>query len=186
MKLQEETVQTPLKIDFQGFTPNDRQKAAIQEHIEAFEKRFGAISSGRITVVGPGGRHQSGGLYGINLWFRLPDGKEVDASRTPDADERHSDFFFALNDSFKRARSQLQDKVGRLRGGVKHHEPQATGTVTKLFEDHGFLENSAGQEIYFHRNSVLNGHFGKLKLGLQVSFVEETGEDGPQASTVRL
>ena len=179
-------MQTPLEIDFQGFTPNDRQKAAVQEHIKLFEKRFGRISSGRIVAIGPGGHHHTGGLYEINIRLRLPTGKEVEASRTPQVDERHSDFYFALNDAFKRARRQLQDQVGRLRGKVKFHEPQTTGIVTKLFEDHGFLENPTGLEIYFHRNSVLNGNFANLEPGMQVTFVEEQGENGPQASTVKL
>jgi cold shock CspA family protein len=179
-------VHTPVEIDFQGFTPNDHQKATVQEHIELFEKRFGRISSGRIVAIGPGGHHHTGGLYEINIRLRLPTGKEIDASRTPHADERHSDFDFALNDAFKRARRQLQDQVGRLHGKVKLHEPQTTGIVTKLFEDHGFLENPTGLEIYFHRNSVLNGNFANLKAGTQVTFVEEQGENGPQASTVKL
>lgn len=179
-------MQTPIEIDFQGFTPTDRQKAAVQEHIRLFEKRFGRISSGRLVAIGPGGHHQTGGLYEVNIRLRLPMGKEVDASRTPHADERHSDFYFALNDAFKRARRQLQDKVGRLRGEVKSHEPPTAGTVTKLFEDHGFLETSAGLEIYFHRNSVLNGGFAKLKPGMRITYVEEDGENGPQASTVKI
>jgi hypothetical protein len=33
---------------------------------------------------------------------------------------------------------------------------------------------------------VLNGDFAKLSVGALVSFVEEMGEKGPQASTVQL
>jgi cold shock CspA family protein len=55
-----------------------------------------------------------------------------------------------------------------------------------LFEDHGFLESLDGLEIYFHRNSVLNGGFAKLKPGMRVTYVEEEGENGPQASTVKI
>ena len=179
-------MQTPIQIDFQGFTPNESQKTAVGDHIKLFEERFGRITSGRIVVTGPGGHHQTGGLYEVNIRLRLPTGREVDASHTPQADERHSDFFFALNDAFKRARRQLQDKVGRLRGKVKSHEPPTAGTVTKLFEDHGFLETPAGLEIYFHRNSVLNGGFAKLKPGMRVTYIEEEGESGPQASTVKI
>jgi cold shock CspA family protein len=52
--------------------------------------------------------------------------------------------------------------------------------------DFGFLEAGDGHEIYFHRNSVLDDAFSQLRLGVRVSFIEETGEQGPQASTVRL
>ena len=179
-------MQTPIKIDFQGFTPNDRQRAAVQEHVELFENRFGLITSGHIVVIGPGGHHRTGDPYEIHVQLRLPAAKEVHISHTPGIDERHSDFFFALNDAFKRARRQLGNKASRLQGETKHHEPQITGIVTKLFEDHGFVESENGLEIYFHKNSVLGEGFSKLKPGISVTFVEELGENGPQASTIKL
>jgi cold shock CspA family protein len=49
----------------------------------------------------------------------------------------------------------------------------------------GFLESSDGREIYFHRNSVLEG-IARLAVGTRVIFAEELGEKGPQASTVKL
>jgi cold shock CspA family protein len=69
---------------------------------------------------------------------------------------------------------------------VKQHETLPTGKVVRLDLKFGFIETSDGREIYFHRNSVLNGGFHKLKLGTLVAFAEEMGEKGPQASTVRL
>ena len=53
-------------------------------------------------------------------------------------------------------------------------------------QGYGFLETPGGREIYFHKNSVLDGGFGRLKIGTAVRFAEEEGEKGPQASTVRL
>jgi cold shock CspA family protein len=40
--------------------------------------------------------------------------------------------------------------------------------------------------VYFHRNSVLLGDFEHMTVGSAVSFVEEEGERGPQASSVAL
>jgi len=40
--------------------------------------------------------------------------------------------------------------------------------------------------IYFHRNAVIDGAFERLKVGSEVAFVEEAGEKGAQAGTVRL
>jgi cold shock CspA family protein len=48
------------------------------------------------------------------------------------------------------------------------------------------LQTNDGREIYFNANSVLNGNFAKLKVGTRVTFTEEVGEKGAQASTVRL
>jgi cold shock CspA family protein len=70
---------------------------------------------------------------------------------------------------------------------VKHHNPTPIGLVARIDPsgDFGFIATSDGREIYFHRNSVLNGAFERLKPGSSVAFAEEDGEKGPQASTVR-
>jgi cold shock CspA family protein len=47
------------------------------------------------------------------------------------------------------------------------------------------LETADRREIYFHRSSVLDGGFDRLKIGVEVRFAEELGEEGPQASTVQ-
>ena len=62
------------------------------------------------------------------------------------------------------------------------------GTVVRLDPsgEFGFLESNDGQEIYFHRNSVLDDAFARLAVGSRVTFAEELGEKGPQASTVKL
>jgi cold shock CspA family protein len=62
------------------------------------------------------------------------------------------------------------------------------GKIKELFpyEDYGLIETSDGREIYFHRNSILEGDFDKLEAGDSVHFTEEKGEQGPQASTVHV
>jgi cold shock CspA family protein len=74
-----------------------------------------------------------------------------------------------------------------MQGEEKLHEAAPIGTVRLLRkdEDYGFLEAPDGREVYFHRNSVLNGGFDRLTPGTRVAFAEEAGEEGPQASTVR-
>jgi cold shock CspA family protein len=42
-----------------------------------------------------------------------------------------------------------------------------------------------GQEIYFHRNSVADHGFEKLRIGAAVTLVLSEGDAGPQASLVR-
>jgi len=71
---------------------------------------------------------------------------------------------------------------------VKSHEGQAIGTVVRLDPggEFGFLRSNDGAEIYFHRNSFLGGEFSELAVGSRVVFVDEIGEKGPQATTVKL
>ena len=127
-------------------------------------------------------------MYEVHIRLALPDGREVNVGRTPPADERHSDLTFALNDAFKHARRQLQDQVRRAQGQVKHHEGSPIGTVVRLDPsgEFGFLETGDAQEIYFHRNSVLDNAFSRLAVGSRVTYAEEAGDKGTQATTVTL
>jgi cold shock CspA family protein/ribosome-associated translation inhibitor RaiA len=176
------------QIDFQGLDPSDRLRDRVEQWIARIEDRFGRITSCRVVVKAPGEHHRTGGLYEVNIYLSLPDGREVVVERTPKADERHAEPLFAINDAFKRARRRLQDHVRRMRGQVKLHEDQPIATVRRLNKEEGFgfMEAKDGHEIYFHRNSVLDDGFPRLKVGTRVAFEEEMGEKGPQASTVRL
>jgi cold shock CspA family protein len=71
---------------------------------------------------------------------------------------------------------------------TKPHEAENLGHVAKFVagEGYGFIETADGREVYFHCNSVLDDAFEHLTVGSEVRFVEEMGEKGPQASTVRL
>jgi len=179
-------METQPKIDFQGVEPSSDRQAKIMRLIERLEERYGRATACRVVVKGPGGRHQTGGLYEINLHLVLPDKREVAIERTPQLDERFQDFDFALNDTFKRARRRLQDQVRRMRGKVKHHESPPTGVVRRMMaeEGYGFIEGPDGREIYFHRNSVEDPGFDALKPGARVRYREEDGKEGPQASRV--
>ncbi|HVZ54259.1 MAG TPA: cold shock domain-containing protein [Pseudolabrys sp.] len=181
-------MQTPVEIDFQGMDADAGVRAAIGKHVNELEQRCGRITAGRVVLKAPGGHHRTGGLFEINIRLALPDGREVNIGHTPQNDERYSDINFALNDAFKRARRQLQDMVRRMQGQVKQHDGPPTGTVTELdpLGEFGFIETGDGREIYFHRNSVLNGDFAELGVGSRVTFAEEVGDKGPQASTVKL
>ena len=77
---------------------------------------------------------------------------------------------------------------GVWRGWSRVHEGQPVGTVARLDPagEFGFLRSSNGEEIYFHRNSVLDGAFSELAVGSRVVFTDEIGEKGPQATTVKL
>ena len=181
-------MQTPVEIEYQGMQARPQIQAALAKHVADLEQRFGRVTACRVVLKAPGGHHRTGGLYEVNIRLALPNGREVNVDRTAQADERHSDLDFAINDAFKRARRQLQDSVRELQGQVKHHEGQPIGTVVQLdpLGEFGLLESSDGQEIYFHRNSVLEGAYSRLLVGSRVTYVEEMGEKGPQASTVKL
>lgn len=181
-------LETPVQIDFQGMEANAAMREAVVERVAVLEQRFGRITAGRVVIIAPTAHHRTGGVYEIHIHVSLPDGREVNVARTPQDDERHADPAYAINDAFKRARRRLQDHVRKLQGKVKTHEAGPSGAVVRIDTGggFGFIETADGREIYFHRNSVLNDGFPRLEVGTRVTFAEEPGEKGPQATTVRI
>jgi ribosome-associated translation inhibitor RaiA len=109
-------MQTPIEIDFQGMDAKLDIRSVIAEHVSELERQYGRATACRVVLKAPGGHHRTGGLYEVNIRLALPEGREVNVDRTAQADERHSDLTFAINDAFKRARRQLQDQVSRMQG----------------------------------------------------------------------
>ena len=109
------------EITYRGFQPMEAQIEAVDRHITQFEKAFPHTTSLTVVITCPPKHHRHGELFEISIRARMPTGKEVDVTHQREDDERYADFYFALNDSFKRARRQLKDKATRLRGEVKSH-----------------------------------------------------------------
>ena len=182
-------MQSQAQIEFEGVgnSAEIRIRPTVEGHIAELEQLFGRITAGRVVVKGPGERHRTGGQYQVSVRLALPDGREVNIGRTPTEDERYADLTFAIDNAFKRARRQLQDQARLMRGQIKQHENQPIGTVSRIDPsgEFGFIQGTDGQEVYFSCNSVLDGA-SNISLGTRVSYVEEIGEKGPQASTVRI
>lgn len=120
-------MQTPIQIEFEDVPGSPNIREAVNRHLADLEKRYERVTACRIVVRGPGERHQTGGQYQVSIRLALPDGREVSVARTPNADERYADLTFAVDNAFKRARRQLQDRAQIMRGEVKHRA-QGGGT----------------------------------------------------------
>jgi cold shock CspA family protein/ribosome-associated translation inhibitor RaiA len=178
----------PIEIDFQGMKANEPVRALVLKQVAVLEDRFGRMTTCRVAIKAPSERHHSGGTYEINIRVSLPQGREVDIGRTNGAADRHTDVTVAINDAFKRARRRLREQARRMQGEIKSHDGPPIATVRSVDDlaGFGFLQTSDGREVYFHRNSVLGNAFSQLAPGARVTFFEEMGEKGPQASTVKL
>lgn len=177
----------PLQITFRNMKPSAAVEANIQERAEKLDKFYDEIMSCRVVVEAPHKHHHKGNLYHARIDLTVPDGELV-AGREPGQHHAHEDVYVAIRDAFAATRRMLEDYSRRRRGHVKEHETPPHGRVLQLFpqEGYGKIETSDGREIYFHKNSVLNGDFEKLTIGTEVRFVEEAGDRGPQASTVTV
>ncbi len=178
-------MQVPLRITFQDMTVAPAVEARIRERTDALEKFFPNIVSCHVAVESSGQRHRQGNMYHLRIVLTVP-GQEIVVNRDPPQHHAHEDVLVAVRDAFDAARRQLEDYVRRVRIDTKTHEPQPQGRISQLLPDYGFIQTSDGQEIYMHRNAVIDGKFDHLSIGDEVRYAlhEGEGDKGPQASTV--
>ena len=182
-------MQTPLQLEVHGLELSSHIRDLIAAHLRKFEDRFGRTISCRASIRAPGAHHNIGEPFAVGIRIALPGGREVNVGPVSNSrDPRQADLVFALNDAFRRATRQLQRQADKLRDEDKPHAGTPVGRIVRLQPEKscGFLATDDGREIYFHAHSVLGGHFAKLLPGDRVAYHEEEGDQGPQASTVRI
>ncbi len=171
-----------LQITSRNIHLSDAIRSEIQKKAEKLDKFYDRIIRCRVVVESPHRHHHQGKLYNVNIDMTIPGGELVVKRKA------HEDLYVAIRDSFNAARRKLEDFARRQRGDVKQHEEMPHARISSLFPElgYGFLTTRDNHEIYFHENSILNRKFDNLTLGMEVRFVEEEGEKGPQASTVTI
>ncbi len=180
-------MQQPLQITYRDFPRSDALDADIRDKAAKLEQFYDRIMACRVVVEAPHSHHHKGNLFHIRIDLTVP-GSELVVKRAPKEHHAHEDPYVAVRDAFDAARRQLQDYARKQRGKVKSHETPSHGKVSEIIpmQDFGRIQGSNGKDIYFHRNSVIEGDFDSLKIGDEVWFSEEAGEDGLQASTVHI
>jgi ribosomal subunit interface protein len=180
-------VKLPLQVTFRNMNASEAMEANIRAKAEKLDQYYDQIMSCRVMVEPHHKHHHKGNIYHVRIDLTVPDGELV-VSRDPGKDHAHEDVYVAIRDSFNAAYRKLEDYSRRRQQHVKTHEVPLHGRISELVpaEDYGRIMTPDGREIYFHRNSLLNGDFNKLTEGAEVRFDEEVGEQGPQASSVKL
>ena len=179
-------MQKPLQLRWHNVDPSEALAANVREEVAHLDRVWNRIIGCVVTLESPSQRHRhSGWQYRVRIELSVPGGKLV-VGRDPPETWMHSDLYLAMKAAFREARRQLADHVSRLGDRVKTRAPSAHATVARLMpaDGYGFLETPDGREIYFHERSVLHDGFRRLGVGSEVRFVEERGDEGPQASTV--
>jgi len=177
----------PLEITFRDMPHSDAVEAKIREKAAKLDEFYEHIMACHVVIEAPHGHHHQGNLFHVRIDLTVPNG-EIVINRDPKEHHAHEDAYVAIRDAFNAARRKLQDFARKQRGDVKTHEAPPHGTVSEIIpsQDFGKIQTADGREVYFHRNSFLDGDFDALDIGDKVRFVEEAGEKGPQASTVHL
>lgn len=195
----------PTRVTFRGLAHSDALEADIRERIAWLEQFYVGIVGCRVLVEMPHRHRHDGRHFHVRIEVTVPGGAPLVVSHEPslhaalkDVEEAahrketeiesvHRYARVAVHQAFDAARRRLQDFAREQRGAVKTHELPAHGEIAEIskVDGHGFIQ-ADGRQIYFSRASVLDGAFKELVVGTPVAFVEEQGEKGPQASTVRV
>jgi cold shock CspA family protein/ribosome-associated translation inhibitor RaiA len=177
----------PLQITFRDLEPSAALETRIRELVQRLEKFSAQIVRCQVIVEARHGHGHQGRLYEVHFQLTTPGGSII-ANREHRQRQSHEDVHVALRDAYRAVRRRLQDHERQRRQEVKHHAGEPEGWVSELYpaEDFGRIATSDGRSLYFHRNSVVGADFDRLATGTGVRFVEERGEQGPQASTVKL
>jgi ribosomal subunit interface protein len=177
---------TSVQVSFRHLDYSPFIATAVRKKAARLQRFYPRITSLRVMIEPSMRRRHQGDLYHIRIDMTVP-GKEIVVKRSPSAHHAHEDVYVAIRDAFDAARRQLEDYVRvNFRGRQRHREGPMHARVIRVIpnEECGFLEADDGREIYFHKNSVLNGDFDNLEPGAEVRFAEEEGQEGPQASSV--
>ncbi len=177
----------PLQITFQDTDSSSAIEEKIRHSTEKLEKFFDGITNVRVVVSTTQYGQRAGNQYRVRLDVSVP-GKELVVNREPGDANSHRDPLIATRDAFEAMERILRDYVRERRGETKHDVASPHGHIARVFpqEGYGFIESPDGRDIYFHEKSVLKNGFKRLKAGMEVRFLEEKGEKGPQASTVEI
>ena len=192
----------PVQVTFRNMEPVAVLEEDIRTRAAWLDTFYPDIVWAHVVVEVPYRHRERGGHVHVRIELSLP-GEVVVVSHEPtlhaslknfeqeahhkDDDVRavHKYAEVAIREAFNVVRRQLQDFARRQRADVKTHQAPDHGRIVALADDHGFIETADGRRIYFHRASVLGEESAHLEVGSDVAFVEEPGEKGPQASTVR-
>jgi len=185
--------------------PSSGVEEWIRAGADKLESFYSQIMGCHVTVEIPHHHRIKSALYHVRIDLRVPDGELVikresnprnqarqagtnAVTKHLEKEVLHKNVRVAIDDAFRAADRRLQDYARRQRGCVKTHDLPSEARVIKLLPDegYGFLATEDGREFYFNKHSVLNRGFARLQVGTGVTFVEEQGEKGPQASTVRI
>jgi ribosomal subunit interface protein len=181
-------MQVPLEVTFRDMDKSEAVESHIRDYVARLERFCDHIDSCRVALEQPHKHAKHGHGYRVRIDLRIPPGNEVVITREPqEGGGVHDDLYKVVHDAFKAAERKVKKLTEQQRGEVKRHpEQQLEAVVVKLNDDHGFLESTHGETIYFHENSVLPPGFDALREGAGVAYEEEAGDEGPQASSVRL
>ena len=179
----------PLEISFHGLPQSDALEQQIRNDAAKLERVCDHLVSCRVGIKQDQKSRNTSNPFKVRIEMRVPPGHNLVVTHKSGNKEAAEDLPAAIKNAFKSAHRRLKQLVEKQQGEKKSHPHQdTTALVIKIFaeEGYGFLRSVDGEEIYFHRNSVLNDDFDRLAPGTGVTYTADVGEKGLQATSVQI
>jgi ribosomal subunit interface protein len=175
----------PLQIVFHQIDKSEALESTIREQVDKLQKFHPAIQSCRVVVEKQHKHHHQGNHFHVGIHLQVT-GHSLDTEQAPAQNKEQADVNAALKNAFKAMRRQLEDWARHQQRHVKHHTEKPQGHIIEIAPDKTFgrIESTEGRWLYFHRNSLAGADLDQLQVGTPVYYVEDMGEEGPQASSV--
>lgn len=184
-------MKTPPEITYRNVNKSAAIDALIHEKIAKLERLCGYINSCHITVEKMHNHPRGNSPYRVLIDLRLPPSHELVAESNLAVKNQYAQLDTVIRDAFSKMERQLKTQTRQQRESEKTRSGSASDTnalVIRLFreQDYGFLKTMEGEDIYFHRNSVLHGDFDRLEIGTGVHVDVEEGDEGLQATSLKI
>jgi len=179
----------PLELSCVNIDKTDALETLVRAEVYRLERVCAYMISCRVSIERPQKHQRTGNPYRVRVNVRVPPGHDLVSRREAGEGDMHEELATVVRQVFRAMQRQLRELTEKQRGHVKVHEEQQTTAVIESVvpeRDCGFLRTPDNRQIYFHRNSIVNSDFDDLEAGAGVWFSESMGEEGPQASTVRI
>lgn len=184
-------MQVPLEISYNHVSRSEWIDDYIKTRVGKLEHYTDDIVACRVVIEQTQNQHRTGNPYRTLVELTLPAKRELVAEKEGRVTDPHVQLRPIIRNAFEAMEKQLKKQTAKRSGQVKYGNDETVppvATVVRLFDDkgYGFLKNMSGEELYFHRNSVLHDGFSRITVGTRVRFEPEEGEEGLQASTVQI
>src|SRR5919108_5577639 len=182
-------MQVPLKMTFRNVEKTTAIETLIRKQATKLERVCPYLVSCQISIEKPQSHQKTGNPFRVRVDVTVPPEHKLVTIRDAGEGDLHERLSTVVRRAFDATQRQLKKLVDKQRGAVKAHPAQeVAGFVLRLFRDegYGFIESVDGREIYFHEDSLRAGEFDRLEIGTGVQWNEEQGEEGPQASFVKI
>ncbi len=185
-------MKVPPEITYRNVDKTGAIATLVDEKIAKLERVCNYINSCQIAIEKDHDRPRGGSPFRVRIDVTVPPNHELVAESSPGEPNQYPKLETVIRDAFSKMERQLKDlsDLQRESSQSKNHvaADETAALVTQLFREdgYGFIKSLAGEDIYFHRNSVLHDDFDRIEIGTGVRFAAAEGDKGLQATTVQI